>query len=144
MAKPALDYLLSFLKNLFCCLFPHEMVLIHCKCSRASPCSSTVLISPWQMIRLCFLPTSSRFQVLLDTGANKSKLWPTLCCQRDWEKHNSINCGTTWLPLIPVVIEVPAWPVQQVSEVVWLHSGHNSLLSAFILHWTFTLAKWGC
>lgn len=51
----------------------------------------------------------------------------------NWEKLSSnISCNTTWLPLTPVYIEVPACLEQQHSEALRLHWGHNGLLSASI------------
>lgn len=62
----------------------------------ASPCSSTVCISPWQMAGLCVQPWNVNSRCM-DSPTSESKLWPALCHQRDWEKSISdISCA---LPL---------------------------------------------
>ncbi|GAB0175750.1 hypothetical protein GRJ2_000040200 [Grus japonensis] len=57
-----LDYFLPFLKNFFCCVAPYNDVINVLQVLGASPRSSAVRISPWQMVGLCFHPWGSQFQ----------------------------------------------------------------------------------
>lgn len=90
------------------------------------------------------LPLLGPVPGIWDTPQSKSKLWPALSWQRNGETQiSNVHGGTTLLPWTPDHPQVPTYPSQQLSVVVWLCSGYNSPLSFSIglTHWPYGAIK---